>query len=46
MNYTKPQVDTLGDAAAIIGSINPLKPPKLPFDPGNKYSLPAYDLDE
>jgi hypothetical protein len=46
MNYAKPQVDTLGDAAAIIESINPLKPPRTPFDFGQKVSQPAYDLDE
>ena len=47
MNYRKPEVNMLGDAAIVIESINPLKPPKMPFESQtSRVQLPAYDLDE
>ena len=47
MHYRKPEVNTLGDAAAVIESINPLKPQKTPFESQtSRVQLPAYDLDE
>jgi len=47
MDYSKPEIRTLGDATRLIESINPLKPPLRPFDAlGNPRTLPAYDLDE
>ena len=45
MNYTKPEVDTLGDAATVIEYFGH-KRPAQPFDPGKTLLLPAYDLDE
>ena len=48
MNYTKPEVNTLGDATNVIELINPAKP----FQPGTDGTplkprvSPAYDLDE
>ena len=45
MNYTKPEVDTLGDAATVIEYVGQ-KRPAQPFDPGKTLQLPAYDLDE
>lgn len=46
MNYTKPQVTTLGDATTVIEAINPQKPARTPFEPLKTVQLPAYDLDE
>jgi hypothetical protein len=48
MNYTKPEVNSLGDAAIAIETINPLKPQRTPFEAlsNPKVQLPAYDLDE
>ncbi len=46
MTYTKPQVNTLGDASTVIESINPQKPPVQMFEPLTHRQLPAYDLDE
>jgi len=47
MNYSKPEIYTLGNAKAVIEQINPQKPPTSlidnPFKPGVP---PAYDLDE
>jgi hypothetical protein len=45
MNYTKPQVNTLGDAANVIEHLGQ-KPPMQQFEPGKTVQLPAYDLDE
>ncbi|MGB8581321.1 MAG: hypothetical protein WCD47_10905 [Candidatus Sulfotelmatobacter sp.] len=45
MNYTKPEVNTLGDATTVIESING-KPALQPFEPGTRVEKPAYDLDE
>jgi hypothetical protein len=46
MNYTKPQVSTLGDAATVIENILNQKPVMRPFEVGRTVSIPAYDLDE
>jgi len=46
MNYTKPQVNTLGDATVVIESINPSKPKLTVFEATQQRQLPAYDLDE
>jgi hypothetical protein len=46
MNYTKPEVNTLGDATTVIETINPLKPPVQQFETGTRMQLAAYDLDE
>jgi hypothetical protein len=45
VNYTKPEVHTLGDAMTVIESLDHLKVPRQPFDPGKTLSLPAYELD-
>jgi len=45
MNYTKPEVSTLGDATTVIELILNTKPMQRPFEP-NKSLHPAYDLDE
>lgn len=45
MNYTKPEVSTLGDARTVIEKILNSKPAQQPFEPG-KSVHPAYDLDE
>jgi hypothetical protein len=45
MNYTKPEVNTLGEATTVIELINNSKPAQQPFEPG-KTVHPAYDLDE
>jgi hypothetical protein len=47
MNYSKPEVNTLGQAEMVIEQINHLKPPTSPFDGTQRNKLvPAYDLDE
>jgi hypothetical protein len=43
MNYTKPEVNTLGDATTVIESIT--KPPYQVFERGKNLQA-AYDLDE
>jgi len=45
VNYTKPQIVSLGEAKILIGQISPVKPPHCQFD-GPNHCLPAYDLDE
>ena len=46
MNYTKPEVNTIGDAAAVIEFIAG-KPTVNPSEPRLKPTTnPAYDLDE
>lgn len=45
MNYTKPEVHTLGDATTVIELILNQKPAQTPHEPG-KSVHPAYDLDE
>lgn len=44
MNYSKPEVNTLGQAKSVIEHIVP-KQPTGKFD-GLGYNQPAYDLDE
>jgi len=48
MNYTKPEVTILGEAAKVIANVIPFKPPtSLPLDgPPRPKTNPAYDLDE
>jgi hypothetical protein len=47
MNYTKPEVNTLGDATTVIERINGHKPPTVTTDaPPVPTASPAYDLDE
>lgn len=46
MNYTKPEVKTLGDANMVIEQINPSKPAGSPDGPLHNKVAPAYDLDE
>jgi hypothetical protein len=47
MNYTKPEVEVLGEAASVIESIPRQKPSTSVFDGVNKPKLTAaYDLDE
>jgi hypothetical protein len=48
MNYTKPEVSTLGDATKVIELINPSKPFQSGPDgtPTKPRVSPAYDLDE
>jgi hypothetical protein len=48
MNYTKPQVSTIGEAKMVIAHSLALKPLKGPIEPFNLllYMIPAYDLDE
>jgi len=48
MNYTKPQVNILGQAKLVIEMIGASKPVGSPYD-GTKLNHtfpPAYDLDE
>jgi hypothetical protein len=49
MNYTKPQVATLGQAVRVIENLTPVKP-NTPYTDGNNmiqpFHNPAYDLDE
>jgi len=45
MNYTKPEVVKLGDAAELIENSS-LKSGKAHDNLGNKAVTPAYDLDE
>ena len=46
MMYTKPEINTLGDAASVIRNVG--KVPQHQFDPGDFTNdlIPAYDLDE
>ena len=46
MNYTKPEVNTLGDASTVIEAYNPFKPVGTPTERLSKLIQPAYDLDE
>jgi len=47
MNYTKPQVSTLGDATTVIEYNGFTKPPTSQVEPIQNPTLsPAYDLDE
>jgi hypothetical protein len=48
MYYTKPEVNTLGDATSVIELINPAKPYIYFLDGTWKHPrcTPAYDLDE
>jgi hypothetical protein len=47
MNYSKPEVKTLGQAKAVIERTGQKAPPINVFDPPTKLTLnPAYDLDE
>lgn len=48
MNYTKPEVSILGDAAAVIQLTGQNKKTSSVSDgqPGFIHSTPAYDLDE
>jgi len=45
MNYTKPDVAVLGEAAEVLTSIVG-KPPGSPLEMPLSYTNPAYDLDE
>jgi hypothetical protein len=47
MTYTKPEINTLGDAASVIRHVG--KAPQNQFDPAQPSAfnlIPAYDLDE
>lgn len=48
MNYTKPEVNTLGAAAAVIQLTGQNKKTSNVSDgqPNFSHSIPAYDLDE
>jgi hypothetical protein len=48
MNYTKPEVSTLGYATKVIELVNPAKPyqPGTDGTPMHPKASPAYDLDE
>jgi hypothetical protein len=48
MNYTKPEVSTIGDATAVIERIGNSKPTPKTSDPNvlHPTASPAYDLDE
>lgn len=48
MNYTKPEVRTIGDATSVIERINGVKPQPATSDPNvlHPTASPAYDLDE
>ena len=47
MNYTKPEVSTVGDAATVIEKINNSKAPTPVVEPQpHPTAAPAYDLDE
>jgi hypothetical protein len=49
MNYTKPEVNTLGQAKTVIAQGGTVKPTGSPWDGGSamtKTVIPAYDLDE
>jgi len=45
MNYSKPEVNTLGEAVSVIEAVSS-KPPLNQSDPTKKNINPAYDLDE
>ena len=45
MNYSKPEVEVLGNAKALIETSNPKAKPSAPGD-GTQTAGPAYDLDE
>ena len=44
MTYTKPAVEVLGNASALIETIN--GKPGNPGEPVGSFNAPAYDLDE
>ena len=47
MNYTKPEVSTIGDATSVIENINSKPPLPLTEPVHNPVGFtPAYDLDE
>ena len=48
MNYTKPQLNTMGDAKNVIASGQTQKPPQGTLEPHSStlYVIPAYDLDD
>jgi hypothetical protein len=48
MNYTKPQVNTMGEATRVIASGQTQKPQTGPLEPHSMtlHVIPAYDLDE
>jgi hypothetical protein len=47
MNYTKPQLNTMGDARNVIASGQTVKPPMGTLEAhSSQYVIPAYDLDE
>lgn len=46
MNYSKPKVNTLGQAKRVIESNLQMKTPKVVFDGIPHNANPAYDLDE
>jgi hypothetical protein len=46
MNYTKPEVSTLGDATTAIEAILGVRPPGPPPESAFVQTAPAYDLDE
>ena len=46
MNYTKPEVSTLGDATSVIELIHNSKTPMPPPEFRGATVGPAYDLDE
>ncbi len=45
MNYSKPEVNTLGKAKAVIESLGKNHPPVIDGGP-TQFKSPAYDLDE
>jgi hypothetical protein len=45
MNYTKPEVKTLGEAKTVIEGVIQ-KTPTGVLDPAKLFNTPAYDLDE
>jgi len=47
MNYTKPEVNTLGGATSVIEKVNNSKPAAPPIESTLRPTVqPAYDLDE
>ena len=48
MNYTKPRLNTMGDAKNVIAQGATQKPPTGRLEPGSltQHVIPAYDLDE
>jgi len=48
MNYTKVEIDSLGEAKIVIERVDGIKPPASIFDGGLdiRRLLRAYDLDE